>query len=212
MKVIKYLLFTGAFAVAMTSCGSEEKSDNTESTNTTSGNKRSDSTGSSFEGAERPMRIAYVNVDTINVHYKRMEAARKKFEEEYTLLQKEYETKMRSFQAWSQKVQQNFDTYLRSKQEQVQQELVRRQQELQQFEQEMQMKLSQKEADLSRKNLEKIQEFCKSYAERKGFDYVLSYQMGGQVLYANDQYDITKEVLKELNEDYESANDMIDSE
>lgn len=207
MKIVKHLVLTGLLATAMIACGDQEKDQSqgsNEASDRTTKNGKPDS-NSNFEAAGRPMRIAYVNVDTINKNYKRMEAARLKLEEEVSIMQKEYDSKLRSYQNWVQKVQEDFDTYLRSKQEKVQQEMMKRQQEIQQYEQEMQMKLAQKESDLNRKNIEKIQQFCKSYAEQNGFDYVLMYQMGGPVLYANDQYDVTDDVLHELNEDYDAT-------
>jgi outer membrane protein len=38
-----------------------------------------------------------------------------------------------------------------------------------------------------------------------GYDYVMSYRVGGAMLYANERHDITNEIIKLLNERYESS-------
>ncbi len=35
-----------------------------------------------------------------------------------------------------------------------------------------------------------------------GYDYILSYRVGGHMLYANPSLDITQEVIKYLNQEY----------
>ena len=51
-----------------------------------------------------------------------------------------------------------------------------------------------------------IQNFTKSYAKAKGYDFILCKSSGiDNVLYANEAYDITDEVVKGLNKRYELA-------
>lgn len=45
----------------------------------------------------------------------------------------------------------------------------------------------------------------KEYNKEKGFSIVLSTQLGGNVLYAEDGFDITKEIVDRLNANYKRA-------
>ena len=48
-----------------------------------------------------------------------------------------------------------------------------------------------------------IQNFTKSYAKEKGYDFILCKSSGiDNVLYANEAYDVTDEVVKALNKRY----------
>ena len=51
-----------------------------------------------------------------------------------------------------------------------------------------------------------IQNFTKSYAKEKGYDFILCKSSGiDNVLYANEAYDVTDEVVKALNKRYSKA-------
>jgi outer membrane protein len=53
---------------------------------------------------------------------------------------------------------------------------------------------------------DKLTAFLKVYSKAKGFDIVLSTQVGGNVLFAVDGFDVTKEVVDGLNEEYRKEN------
>ena len=51
-----------------------------------------------------------------------------------------------------------------------------------------------------------IQSFTKTYAKAKGYDFILCKSSGiDNVLYANEAYDVTDEVVKALNKRYSKA-------
>jgi outer membrane protein len=45
----------------------------------------------------------------------------------------------------------------------------------------------------------------KDYGKEKGFDYIFGTGEAASVLYAKDNYDITKDVIKLVNEKYKSS-------
>ena len=51
--------------------------------------------------------------------------------------------------------------------------------------------------------LDTITNFLKRYNEIYKFDYILTYKMAGDILIANDTLDITNDVLKTLNKEYQ---------
>jgi Skp family chaperone for outer membrane proteins len=61
-----------------------------------------------------------------------------------------------------------------------------------------------KESEMQKELLAKVQEFLKTYTKEKGIDYVVNYQEGTQfILYGNNAYDITTDVINRLNVLYE---------
>lgn len=51
--------------------------------------------------------------------------------------------------------------------------------------------------------LDKINVFTAGYAAKKGYDIVLGTTLSGSVLHAEPAYDITEELIKALNDDYD---------
>ncbi len=63
-------------------------------------------------------------------------------------------------------------------------------------------KTAREQSELNKQLFDKLTVFLTEYSKEKGFDIVLSTQLGGNVLFAVNGYDITKEVVNRLNEDY----------
>jgi 3-hydroxyisobutyrate dehydrogenase-like beta-hydroxyacid dehydrogenase len=53
--------------------------------------------------------------------------------------------------------------------------------------------------------ISEVKKFIKDYGKKKGYDYIYGTGDAATVLYAKEGYDITKEVLKELNDTYKAT-------
>ncbi|WP_348800151.1 OmpH family outer membrane protein [Flavobacterium adhaerens] len=84
-------------------------------------------------------------------------------------------------------------------------ELQRREQQLAQAQQSLQMQLQQESGKEMDSLVKGVKKFIKDYGKEKGYDYIYGTGDAASVLYAKDSYDITKEVIKLLNEKYKSA-------
>lgn len=84
-------------------------------------------------------------------------------------------------------------------------ELARREQQLAQAEQALAMQL-QREASVEMDSLVSgVKKFIKSYGKEKGYTYIYGTGEPATILYAEDKLDITKEIVKLLNEKYKSS-------
>lgn len=82
--------------------------------------------------------------------------------------------------------------------------LAKRQQQLQ-YAQQALLRQLQDESGVEMDTLvTKVKKFIKDYGKEKGYDYVFGTGEAVSILYAKDQYDITKDVLKALNDKYKS--------
>jgi outer membrane protein len=81
--------------------------------------------------------------------------------------------------------------------------LARKQQELASYNQNASSALANEEAAENEKLYEKVAAFLKGFAKEKGYKMVLTYSKANPtVLFADESLDVTKEVVKGLNEAY----------
>ena len=79
-------------------------------------------------------------------------------------------------------------------------------QEIMQVEQQLSEQVSRQELELTQSYIVKTNDYMQEIGKSIGYDYVMSYRIGGAMLYANKSHDITNEIIKLLNERYESSN------
>ena len=83
-------------------------------------------------------------------------------------------------------------------------ELQRREQQLAQAQQSLSQQLQQ-ESGVEMDSLVKgVKTFIKSYGKEKGYSYIYGTGDAATILYAEDKYDITKEIVKALNDKYKA--------
>jgi len=146
-------------------------------------------------------KIAFVNIDTLNKHYKYISVLEKKFEKEYKSKQDAYLKKASKFQEEYQMFMEQAQKGMLNQQQaqQIEESLRDTQQKLMQEEQQVAMSLQQKQLDLHNEIMSKISTYLAKYAEDLAFDYVLAYSKESPVLYARKDLDITDAILKGLN-------------
>ena len=82
--------------------------------------------------------------------------------------------------------------------------LQERQQRLQYAEQELSQKLQREMSVESDSMISSVKKFIKIYGKEKGYSYVFGTNESGSILYAEDKFDITKEIVKLLNDKYKA--------
>ena len=84
-------------------------------------------------------------------------------------------------------------------------ELQKREQQLQYAEQAMSQQLQQESGVEMDSVVSNVKKFIKSYGKEKGYAYIYGTGEAATILYAEDKYDITKDIIKLLNEKYNST-------
>ncbi len=158
-------------------------------------------------GKNKTLRVAHVNLDTLNASYLLLKDFQKDVESNENRIQEEITAKTK-------RLQDEYEAYMQKKQSgnitEVEDEKTKKTlndqnnalEELKQQQEEVMKEAQVKQIDL----LKHVQGFVAKYNKTAKFDYVLEYaNVGGEMLYANDSLDITKPIIKGLNQEYKDS-------
>lgn len=148
------------------------------------------------------VRIAFIYGDTINERYQFLVDAKKELEDEEKNMQGRLRAKLQRAEARAMELQQKAQTMTQSQMQEAQLELQGLDIEMQQFQEKLATEFRQRESELQGDYIGRVDSFLLRYNAQGSYDMILNYQKGGQVLYMNTQMDITDDVLKGLNEEY----------
>lgn len=145
--------------------------------------------------------IVYINADTILANYtvfqERGAVLAQREQEETAKLQQKGRALEQEVQAIQNKVQQGLLAPNQIAKEE--QRIGRKQQELMQERERISQELMMEGQKLNQELQEKLNVVLKALQSERGYDYILSYGPGTGVLMANEELDITQDVLSRLN-------------
>ena len=182
-------------SITLVQCSSNDK-ESIENT-TTSSNLISDKN-------EHQMRIAFVNSDTVSKYYDFAEKIQTSLLNKRNAAENQFKDKMNNYQ----KLRSDFEKAApimgeREKMEKAQ-NIMALEQEIMKFEQDLSEQLAQEELKITEDYILKTHEYMQVIGKELGYDYVLSFRIGGPMLYADPAHDITQDVIELLNERYNS--------
>jgi outer membrane protein len=157
-------------------------------------------------GQHTGMSIVYIDIDSLLNNYlyfhdmqDEFAARQSEMEAELNLRSKQYEASALDYQN---KVQKGLVT--RREAAELEQQLLQEQQSLLQLRDQLTMQLAEEEQVRNRRLINAIMEYLVEYNKDLNYQFIFSNSFGDNVLFANNQLDITSSVLKGLNEEYES--------
>lgn len=153
-------------------------------------------------------RIVYINTDTLLNNYllsiELNEAFLKKQEERRTELNMKAKALDKEAGEFQRKLE-NGGFISRERAEAARQEIMEKNQKLNLLQQEMTEKMMQEQGELNKRLFESITSFLSEYNKEKGYNIILSTVLAGNVLYSEEGFDITDDVVKRLNDQYNST-------
>jgi outer membrane protein len=151
--------------------------------------------------------IVYINIDSVLNNYDMYADIMANLQNKLSTKEAELQSKQRTFEKnvadFQNKVNKGLVT--RSEAAQIEQNLGVEQQTLMQLQQQAQYELAEEEQVAQRKVLNSIMDYLKSLETEQQFQFVLGTTFGGNVLYANDNLNITQAVIEGLNTEYQST-------
>ena len=159
------------------------------------------------ENTEKGIRLAYVRIDSMQSQYNY-------FQELADELQAEEQEIVADLQRRQQTLQENIALYQQEAQKMTQAQrnaneadLMRVQQQYMQVEQAAQDQLLRKQADLANMLKADMDKAIAVLKDELNLDFILLYEEGGQIIYANTDFDITERMVNMLNESRETPSE-----
>ncbi len=169
--------------------------------------KHATTSGASVSGegkAPASGNIVYVNIDTLLNNYDSYHDMRAQLAQKQKNMEAEFTNKGNSYQKavadYQDKAQKGLIT--RSEAQKMEQQLMGEQQNLVRLRDNYSQQLSEEEQVLNRKLINDIVVYLKDYNKDGRYTYIMSNTFGGNLLYVPDSLNITKDVLKGINEQY----------
>jgi Skp family chaperone for outer membrane proteins len=155
--------------------------------------------------------IVYYNSDSLNTQSKFVMELQKEIQDAQINAEKRLQSKQSELMKWDEGWQKKMPL-LSTEEQKYMQEGQKKQQELMELQAQLEQELFETQNRLTLSGVNRITMYCANLASQKGYDYVISYQLGGQVLFCNPKMDITSELIELMNADYDSTGTAVVAE
>jgi outer membrane protein len=154
------------------------------------------------------LKTAYVDTAKLMDEYSEAKDLEAKFKAKSEVEAKKFEVEEANFKAEVVNFQKNAQANGQAWAQQKNAELEQRQQRLQYAAQSVGQKLQMEGATEMDSLVKNVKTFIKAYGKEKGYDYIYGTGEAPSILYAKEQYDITKDLTKLLNDNYVKGSEL----
>ena len=159
------------------------------------------------ENTESGIRLAYVRIDSLQSQYEYFEELALELIEEEKVLVEDLQRRQQTLQENITLYQQEAPKMSARQREANEADLMRVQQQYLQVEQAAQDQLLRKQADLTNMLKADMDKAIAVLKDELNLDFILLYEEGGQIIYANTDFDITERMVNMLNENRETPSE-----
>lgn len=150
-------------------------------------------------------KTAYVDTSKLLEDYTEAKDIEAKYKAKSEEMGKELEAEVARFKSDAANFQKNAQANGQAWAQQNGAALQKREQQLSYAQQAMMQQLQQESGVEMDSLVKNVKKFIKGYGKEKGYTYIYGTGEAATILYAEDKYDITKEIVKLLNDKYTSA-------
>ena len=152
------------------------------------------------------LKIAYVNSDTVSKHYLFAEKIQTSLLAKRSSAENQIKGKYNSYEKMVTEYQNEAPIMGQREAAEKAQNIGLLEQEIMKLEKDLSDRLALEEMQLTTDYIKKTDVFMQKIGRKLGYDYVLSYRLGGPMLFADSIHEITSEIIIELNKEYNSSN------
>jgi outer membrane protein len=186
--ILSALFVTGAF-VGLENCGNK--------------NQGQGAAAGGAAAVNGGSKIAFVNIDSLEEHYELLKSKRADFKKQQEQMEGELQASYQQMQQKAEGVQKRAQSQsiTESEYKSAEKELMLMQQSLESRKQSLTDKLLKQQEEFSKELKRNLDAYLESYNKDKHYDFILSYSANGgsPIMYANKQYEITKDVIAGMN-------------
>ncbi|MSP85700.1 MAG: OmpH family outer membrane protein [Flavobacteriaceae bacterium] len=150
-------------------------------------------------------KTAYVDTSKLMTEYAQAKDIEAKYKTKSEEMGRELEAEIAKFKSEASSFQKNAQLNGQTWAQQKGAELQKREQQLQYAQQSIAQQLQQESGVEIDSVVSSVKKFIKSYGKEKGYAYIYGTGDAASILYAEDKYDITNEIIKLLNDNYKSS-------
>jgi len=171
---------------------------------TSSGNNNNSSGAALAKANKGSISVAFVNNDSILNNYELVKKMRADLEAKGRRLEAEVAGKQKAFEKDAAYFQDQVakKTISEKSAQEIYGQLQQNQKNIYDLRDRYAADLQRSELDMNIALLDSVTNFLNRYNDKYKFDYIFGYAKGGNILFANDTLNVTKDVLKALNEEY----------
>jgi outer membrane protein len=151
------------------------------------------------------VKTAYVDTSKLLEEYIEAKDIEAKYKTKSDEMGKELENEVARFKYEASNFQKNAQLNGQAWAQQKGAELQKREQQLSYAQQALVRQLQEESGTEMDTLVKNVKKFIKEYGKEKGYDYIYGTGDAVSILYAQDKYDITKEIVKLLNDKYKSG-------
>jgi len=157
------------------------------------------------KSGNKALTVVFVNIDTLNEKYEFVKVLRNDLEGTGKRLQTEVLSEQSNFEKEAADFQKQVagNTITEERAKMVYETLMQKQQAIIEKKDRFTQQVANMELNMNLRLLDTITNFLKRYNQIYKFDYILTYKTAGDILIANDTLDITNDVLRSLNKEYD---------
>lgn len=143
--------------------------------------------------------IVFINSDSLLDNYTYFKNKKEELEKRQNRIKSELEAESRKLQSDVEEYQYKAGGMSELQRQKSEEELMMRQQKLVQKKDNLLDQLDEEQAKSSEELFRRLTDYLKEYNKDKQYQFILGYQKGGGILFANDSLDITASVIQGLN-------------
>lgn len=154
--------------------------------------------------ATKEVKTAYVDTSKLLKEYTEAKDIEAKYKAKSEEMGRELEAEVNRFKSDAASFQKNAQANGQAWAQQKGAELQKREQQLSYAQQAILEQLQQESGTEMDSLVVNVKKFIKAYGKEKGYDYIYGTGEAVSILYAQDKYDITNEIVKSLNDKYKN--------
>jgi outer membrane protein len=155
--------------------------------------------------ATKEVKTAYVDTSKLLKEYTEAKDIEAKYKAKSEEMGRELEAEVNRFKSDAANFQKNAQANGQVWAQQKGAELQKREQQLSYAQQAILEQLQQESGTEMDSLVSNVKKFIKDYGKEKGYDYIYGTGEAVSILYAQEKYDITNEIVKSLNDTYKSG-------
>lgn len=161
----------------------------------------------SAQGQPGNLQMAYIKSDSVLKYYDYFKVNREKLEAKGKQLDQDLRNRATALQGEFEQYQRNVNSMTIGQAKAVEEDLTKKRQNLQLYQESLSQQMMVEQEKMTKELYDKVTTYLRKYGNENGLQVVFKYDNTSDVLFAGDSLDISKAVIKGLNEEYKMEKD-----